>query len=165
MWIGQQVLRSGNNITLPRFCMKLEKLAALAEIISSIAIVITLAFLTLQAREMAQQTEQTNSALVSNSRATTMMADVNLLIASASLESEFPAIGSNTTLIAAFFRIREFAWFQYQNGILDQAAWESYTRPAINIFGSPVVQSWWEESSTSLDPGFVAAINSVVGGE
>jgi hypothetical protein len=145
--------------------MKLEKLAALAEIVSSFAIVITLAFLTLQTREMAQQTEQTNSALVSNSRATTMMADVNLLIASASLDSEFAAVGSNTTLIAAYFRIREFAWFQYQNGILDQAAWESYARPTINLFGSPVVQSWWKESSTSLDPGFVTAINSVAGRE
>ena len=25
-----------------------------------------------------------------------------------------------------FLRMREFAWFQYQNGILDEAAWESY---------------------------------------
>jgi hypothetical protein len=145
--------------------MKLEKLAALAEIVSSFAIVITLVFLTFQTREMAQQTEQTNSALVSNSRATTMMADVTLLAASASLDSEFAAIGRNTTLIAAYFRIREFAWFQYQNGTLDQAAWESYARPTINMFNSPVVRSWWEESSINLDPGFVAAINSAVGRE
>jgi hypothetical protein len=44
--------------------MKLEKLAAIAEIVSSLAIVVTLAFLTMQTREMAQQSEQTNAALL-----------------------------------------------------------------------------------------------------
>ena len=140
--------------------MKLEKLAAIAEIVSSLAIVVTLAFLTLQAREMAMQTEQTNSALFANSRATTMMADVNLLIAN----TDTSAIGDGGALTAAFFRIREFAWFQYQDGILDQAAWESYIRPASEvILESPAVLSWWEVNSSILDPGFVRAVNEVVG--
>jgi hypothetical protein len=136
--------------------MKLEKLAAFAEIISSFAIVITLAFLTMQTREMAQQTEQTNAALFANSRATTMTADVNLLIAGS---NKAAGISESGALIAAFFRIREFAWFQYQSGILDQAAWESYIRPIPAVFSDPAVQLWWEMSSAQLDPGFVAAMN------
>jgi hypothetical protein len=144
--------------------MKLEKLAAFAEIVSSIAIVITLAFLTMQTREMAQQTEQTNRALFANSRATTMTADVNLLIAS-SAGANAGSLEESGALIAAFFRIREFAWFQYQNGILDQAAWESYIRPIPEVFTSPATLLWWEESSAQLDPGFVAAMNEAAGGE
>ena len=142
--------------------MKLEKLAAFAEIVSSFAIVITLAFLTIQTREMAQQTEQTNSALFANSRAITMTADVSLLIAGSNNSA---GISGNGALIAAFFRIREYAWFQYQSGILDQAAWESYTRPLTAVFTDPAVLSWWEESSDQLDPGFVAAMNQVASRE
>lgn len=52
--------------------MKIEKIAATSEIISSVAIVVTLIYLSIQ-------TQQTNSALLANSRQTTMMADVELI--------------------------------------------------------------------------------------
>ena len=139
--------------------MRLEKTAASADIVSSVAIVVTLAFLTMQTREMAMQTEQTNSALNANSRATTMTADVNLLLAGYDSSS-----GDESRWFAAFFRIREFAWFQYQSGILDHTAWESYVSPVANgMMDDSAVLSWWEANSTSLDPEFVAAINQAAG--
>jgi hypothetical protein len=48
--------------------MKIEKLAAIGELVSSVAIVSTLVYL-------AVQTQQTNSALIGNSRQATLMAD------------------------------------------------------------------------------------------
>jgi hypothetical protein len=141
--------------------MKLEKLAAIAEIVSSLAIVVTLAFLTMQTREMARQTEQTNTALFASSRATTMTADVNLLLAGYD-----PSGNDRGRFVAAFFRIREFAWFQYQSGILEQAAWESYVAPVANgMLDNPEVLLWWEANSSQLAPGFVAAINHAAGRE
>ncbi len=142
--------------------MKLDKLAAIAEIVSSLAIVVTLAFLTMQTREMALQTAQTNSALIANSRATTMTADVNLMLAAYARAPN----GNRTNFFTAFFRIREFAWFQYQNGILDQAAWQSYINPVSDMLNTaPDARSWWEDSSHTLDPGFVAAVNQAAGRE
>jgi hypothetical protein len=142
--------------------MKLDKLAAIAEIVSSLAIVVTLAFLTVQTREMALQTAQTNSALIANSRAASMTADVNLMLAAFARAPE----GNRTNFFAAFFRIREFAWFQYQSGILDQATWESYIGPVPDMFNNnPEVRSWWEENSHTLNPSFVAAINQAAGRE
>ena len=54
--------------------MKLEKLSAMAELVSSVAIVVTLIYL-------AVQTQQTNIALHAASREATMMADVTMLAA------------------------------------------------------------------------------------
>ena len=130
-------------------------MAAVAEIVSSIAIVATLAYLAIQS-------QQTNSALLANSRAATMTADVNLMIAGFARDPD----GERGGYFAAFFRIREFAWFQYQNGVLDQATWESYIGPVPDMFReSSEVRSWWEASSHQLDPRFVVAINEAVGEE
>jgi hypothetical protein len=52
--------------------MKLEKIAPLAELISSVAIVVTLIYLAIQ-------TQQTNNALLANSRQATLMADITLI--------------------------------------------------------------------------------------
>jgi hypothetical protein len=132
--------------------MKLEKMAAFAEIVSSIAIVATLGYLAIQS-------QQTTTALFANSRATTMTADVNLLLAGYD-----PVGGDQGRFIAAFFQIRQFAWFQYESGILDQAAWESYIAPLANgMMDAPEVSSWWEANSSQLAPGFVAAINQAAG--
>jgi hypothetical protein len=66
--------------------------------------------------------------------------------------------------MAAHFRVREFAWFQYQDGILDQAAWESYlysTRSMLN--SSPTAVQIWEQTDGGFAPGFVAAVNNAAG--
>jgi hypothetical protein len=87
-----------------------------------------------------------------------MTADVNLLLAGHERSS------GDMRRYAAFFRIREFAWFQYQSGILDQASWESYIAPlASGMLDNPEVLSWWEANTDALNPGFVAAINEVAG--
>ncbi len=89
-----------------------------------VAIVVTLIYL-------AVQTQQTNIALHATSREATMMADVTMLAAAI----ENPEVNDNLEkaeitdiereqleiFLAAFLRIREFAWFQYQNDILDEA--------------------------------------------
>ena len=54
--------------------MKLEKIAPLAEIVSSLAVVVTLIYLAIQ-------TQQTNSARAANSQSVTMLADTTLISA------------------------------------------------------------------------------------
>ena len=120
--------------------MNVEKLAAIGEIVSSIAIVATLAYLALQ-------TQQTNQALFSNSRAQIMSAEVQLAIAYANspvsdymrnviqdlvpnlqlTDAEIADMARQANFLAGEVRIREFAWLQYQDGLLDRRVITSYS--------------------------------------
>jgi hypothetical protein len=54
-----------------------------------------------------------------------------------------------------FLRMREFAWFQYQNGILDEATWESYIGTARVMLSSEQARSILATPGR-LDPEFAA---------
>ena len=148
--------------------MKVEKFAAIAEIVSSVAIVLTLAYL-------AVQTQQTNSALVANSRQATMTADLALISTAIANPEAWTNMGTPlaqltlqeqdqlTNVMAGMLRVREFAWFQYQNGILDEAAFRSYVAPVTRwIRRGDMVTIWETYFSPELDPKFVTYINGLL---
>ena len=141
--------------------MNVTKISAIAEIVSSVAIVVTLVYLTIE-------TSQNTEALHATSRQTTMEADLAFL----SKAMDYPEIalglgGGNTTAedirisayLVSYLRIREFAWFQYQNGILDEATWESYMAPTALIFSSERARHFWESGEFKADPEFIAYVD------
>ena len=148
--------------------MKLEKIAAVAEIISSIAIVITLIYLSIQTR-------QTNETLLANSRQTTMMADVQIIgnavsnpqaVANASkhlselTQAESQQVGN---MIAGLVRTREFSFHQYKNGILDKVTLDSYMGTLVRwIKMGDVTLYYWQLFSKEIDPGFVSYVDSLL---
>ena len=129
--------------------MKWEKTSAVAEIVSSIAILVTLGYL-------AVQTQQTNNSLIANSRGATMLADLSFLgelfehpeinlflgigAGSGDVRGDEATVFTDAdyvrldTHLTQYLRIREFAWFQLQNGILDQATFDAYISPTAYIF-------------------------------
>jgi hypothetical protein len=118
--------------------MKLEKMAALAEIISSVAIVATLAYLAIQA-------QQTNRMLLGDSRQAALEADLTIL----SSQINNPEVASrilgydvedvqNQALLISFMRIREYQWLQFNNGTLDREAFESYVSPVVFWLSSEI---------------------------
>ena len=64
--------------------------------------------------------------------------------------------------LIAMTRVREFAWFQYQNGILDKPAWEAYLRPLLWLHQIEEVEAWWSEWQRDFDSDFVSHINDRV---
>jgi hypothetical protein len=148
--------------------MKLEKIAPLAEIISSVAIVATLIYLSIQM-------QQTNSALLADSRQATMLADMTLITA---LISNPEALGNTQrpfaeltfaeqeqlgNVLAGVLRSREFAWLQYQNGILDEATMTSYMETPIRwIKEDEAFMYYWEYFSKTMNPEFRSYINSLL---
>ena len=141
------------------------KWSAIAEILSAVAIVATLLYL-------AVQTQQTNRGLLANSRAITMTADVSFLmdadeflIANGTPREELsPTQGERLVRqTIAYLRIREFAWFQYQDGILDESAWNSYLRPTVGLFESENFLAIWAGYQDSFDPNFVKAVHEAAG--
>ena len=113
--------------------MKLEKISAVAELVSSVAIVVTLAYL-------AVQTQQNTRALQANARQASLDSELALLleVVDKPILYQAPPLNlPNTNLsdlelnqIAAFnlamLRTRESYWLQYKSGALDEELWESY---------------------------------------
>jgi len=152
--------------------MKLERLSAVAEIVSSIAIVLTLVYLAIQTQQLTIQAQQTNDALLTGSREATMMADVTLLSASIShpeirlnimrpeiTEAEFAELAA---YLGGLVRVREFAWFQYQAGIMDEAAWRSYIAPIARILNSPQGEITWQLLAPDVDPDFASHVQQLI---
>jgi len=150
--------------------VRVEKMAALAEIVSSIAIVLTLIYLAMQTQQLATQTQQTKDALYATSRQATMTADVSIILSALDppiAELELIPYEDMTdlqrqlrgNLFAALSRVREFAWLQYQNGILDQATLESYLAPLRRFIRRPGGAEEWEATSAELDPSFVEFVD------
>lgn len=155
--------------------MKLEKVAAIAEIASVVAIVLTLIYLAAQTRDLTEQTHQmteqtrlTNSALNANSRATVLTADMNWLMNVVAYPELSPDLTDELdelqdvqfgALMAAFFRMREYAWLQHEAGVIDDAAYEGYMATAVRIAGRERARPEWENASNELARGFVEDMN------
>jgi hypothetical protein len=143
--------------------MKLEKMAALAEIISSVAIVATLAYLAIQA-------QQTNRMLLGDSRQAALEADLTIL----SSQINNPEVASrilgydvedvqNQALLISFMRIREYQWLQFNNGTLDREAFESYVSPVAFWLSSEIGAEWWTGGiQSSFDAEFVEFVDQLV---
>ena len=143
--------------------MKLEKLAALAEIVSSIAILLTLIFLALQM-------QQNTRAIQANSRQNALMAEMDYLNnaldnpglilnrAKSDLTDEDKLLIS--LHLSKYLRQREHDWLQLKNGVMDQSAWNSYFLPLRLVLSSPVTRQWWEGGgSENFLPSFTEEIN------
>lgn len=142
--------------------MNVTKISAIAEIVSSVAIVVTLIYLTIETR-------QNTDALLATSRQATLDADLSFI----SNVIDHPELGIGRGVpgetaeevrimahLIAYLRIREFAWFQYQNGILDETTWQSYMAPTPLVFALP-------ESRKLLDgyrgdPEFIAYLREML---
>lgn len=148
--------------------MKIEKLAAIGELVSSVAIVSTLIYL-------AVQTQQTNSALIGNSRQATLMADMSLI----SMLVSNPEANENArrpidelsvaeqdqvaTAFAGILRSREFAWNQFQLGILDEPTLNSYMETIVRMIGDyPGYRAYWDLFSQRTNPEFTDYVNSIL---
>jgi len=148
--------------------MKLEKLAAVAEIVSSIAIVATLAYLAIQ-------TQQNASATRASVRQGMVAEETQLLLA----QLQFPFINAefqetiDLTLeqkvqvqswVTAFLRVRESHWLQFQAGVIDEATWQAYRLPIRIVLGTAVGSEQWElrRGRGEFDPGFVEDVDRLL---
>jgi len=143
---------------------KWTKLSVISEIVSSVAVLVTLIYLAIQ-------TQQTNETLIANSRQATMTADVEMIGALVSNPEAFANLRKpfseltyveqrqTANVFAGLLRIREFAWFQYKTGVLDEATLRSYLAPLTRWLKWDAAKPTWELFSEELDPEFVAYVD------
>lgn len=133
--------------------MTLEQYAYVAEIIGVVLIVASLVY-------VARQLRQNTDAQLATSRQSMLAADLNLLSKSMDYRDAAGGLGQSPeevqfqSWIVSFLRVREFAWYQYRNGILDQTTFESYMAPIGVVFESPEARAILGQFTAH--PGFVA---------
>ena len=147
--------------------MNWEAIEAVSEIIGALAVVITLAYLAIQIR-------QNNDLLRSESRQVLVSNDVTSLTAGMELSDVFAKFVSERELsaeeqlkmsfmFALDLRNREFEYFQYKNGLLDEETWMAYRHVILINHSSELGKKWWDKIGRSIvHPKFARLIDDLL---
>lgn len=147
------------------------KYSAIADIVSSIAILATLLFLALQAK---QNSDALNAQLGSN-RVAASAAVYELALKPVEFRMNSPRIGvnlySDETLsfeeereldgyISTLWVAREFVWLRYRDGSLDQETFETMMAD-VSYLSIPRMRDWWNKNAARVfENDFIEYINS-----
>jgi hypothetical protein len=148
--------------------MNWTKLSAVGEILSSVAILITLVYLGIQ-------TQQNADSIMANTRQEILATELDFLIEISNFP-EFEAIRYKQTLtteerarlgfmLITFTRMRENNWLQYQNGVLDEKTWQSYRSSIGAMLGNPNARKFWQNYAIAyeaFDPQFTAHVSELL---
>jgi len=145
--------------------MNWNRWAAIAEILSSIAILVTLAYLAIQ-------TQQNNVALNAESRATLFDYQASLLDLAIedpdlilSWDQQEPLTPEQKVKLGnwlfRFLGLREYMWLQSRDGTVDDQTMETLISDIDQLLVHPRLLNWWNLTSDFyFDPGFVQVVNS-----
>ncbi len=150
--------------------MNWTKASAIAEIFSSVAILATLVYLTIEIG-------QNRAILQANSRQAQQAADSESL----SQVLDAPELWLNVSnpdmtdsdkvklsaYLISFVVRRQTAWLQYQAGALDEATWAGNDFGLIDILSYSESRKWWEfyNSISAFDPSFSEYISKLLEAE
>ena len=147
--------------------MNWDAMGALGEVIGAIAVVVTLVYLAAQIR-------QNNRLLSSGSRQALVANDVTSLSANIHFPEVFARYVSREPLspedqlrlsfmFALDLRNREFEYFQYVNGLLDEETWMSYRQVILINHSSKLGRKWWDQIGRSfVDPKFAEQVDDLL---
>ena len=147
--------------------MKWDRVSSIAEILSSVAVVVTLVYL-------AVEINQNSEILQANSRDNVLGADLQhlyRLVDNPQLWLTFskPDLTETERIelyfsLAALMRIRERDWLQVQSGALDEETWQAYKPGMLMTLSMPQTRKWWEGVNAGdpplFAPGFIEEVNS-----
>jgi hypothetical protein len=148
--------------------MNLTKVSAVAEIVSSLAILVTLAYLAVEMRQNTTAIQATvRQAMLTDDREllfqqvehpvlfTGRSGDADLT------DEELVQIASN---LVATMRVRENQWLQFRSGVIDERTWVTYRSAIPAIFTTDWYRSWWRNRSArgEFDAEFVIMVNDLL---
>jgi len=149
--------------------MELQTIANIAETIGAVVIVITLVYLTIQVRQSnALLRSQTRQSQLSNDQTSLMVAFDNIDLLQ-KLNSDAPLSAEEQMRLSIIFAIdmrnREFEYFQFREGLLDEEAWKSFREIILMNHATRKGRRWWNEIGREIfDPGFAAGVDELLQG-
>jgi hypothetical protein len=139
--------------------MTLEQGANLAEILGVVVVVVTLIYLSVQVRQGTELLRsESRQALVTNDLAS-LAANFNNADVFAKYVSGEELSAKDQLRLSFMFtldlRNREFEYFQYANGLLDEQAWLAYRHVVLINHSTGLGRAWWDQIGRGLvDPKF-----------
>ena len=147
--------------------MNWTKASAIAEITSSIAILVTLIYL---AVEIGQNATATN-AEIRQSMLDSDQQFLELIVADPELNLMWykKKLNKEERVRLSYFlithvRMRENNWFQHQSGILDDATWYAYRGSLLAVLTGPQPRVWWNNFGVErlFDARFIDEVNDLI---
>ena len=145
--------------------MNWTNLAAAAQILSSVAVFVTLIYLAIQTRQNTKATQ-------ANGRHIAVSTDVALLLHEAEHASAFAGMADPqlsdeqkvrfASWMTAVVRLRELDWINFREGVLDKATWQSHRSALAILLSMPNFRKYWTNVRPHLDPGFVSTVDKIV---
>lgn len=123
---------------------------------------------------LAIEINQNNALLRSKTRQSLVANDVASLTANLEHADVFVRLASQGALSAedqlrlSFMysldmRNREFEYFQYMNGVLDEASWQSYQQVIVFNHSTELGKKWWDEIGRGIvDPEFAVIVDALL---
>lgn len=148
--------------------MNWTKSSAIAEIVSSIAILVTLAYLAVQTAQNTDAIEtQARQSLFESAQFEQSIwlqnPDLTILIMNSSIEMSVEDKVKLDALMLLALSKREFAFRQYKAGLLDEVTWNQEADLILLLLGSERTRSWWEViGHHGFDSDFVDAAESII---
>ncbi|MDG1905485.1 MAG: hypothetical protein P8I38_07650 [Arenicella sp.] len=147
------------------------KWASIAEILSSIVILVTLFYLAIQ-------TQQNTNAINSQSRQSLAESAVfeqtiwmqypqlSSFIVDSSLDMSFEDKVQLDSLMLLSMSRREFAFRQYQAGVLNESVWRQEVAVIALLIGTERTRSWWNAVGKSgFETEFSNAVDAIIEGQ
>ena len=147
--------------------MTLEQYAAVAEIVRVIIVVVTLVYLSVQVRQGAHlMRSESRQALLNNQNEVLLayLDNMDVFDKMAGQQKLSPADQRRFSVLwFANMRNREHEWFQYKDGILDEATWLSYREIIRITLSSARHRTWWNKAKMAFDSDFVEVVDLFIG--
>jgi hypothetical protein len=148
--------------------MDVTRVSAIAEIVSSVAILATLGYLALEMRQ--------NTIAIQGATRQAMLGEDRELLA---LQIEYPFVYPYvqdvseltdaqkvqlSSWLIAFSRVREGIWLQYQAGVIDERTLSAYLAPFLAVMSLEHTREWWRLRTARgvFDPGFVEHVDGLL---
>lgn len=127
--------------------MKIEKLSAWAELISSVAIVVTLVYLAIQVQQNTAALNAQSRQSVLTSAQTEILAVLDHPEMALAITRPGPMTPEENVKLDAFLgaslRAREFSWLQFRSGLIDNEQWQTERTVLGVILSAPRTRLWW----------------------
>ena len=147
--------------------MNWTKASAVAEILSSVAILITLVYLVVEIQQNAEatQAETRQAVLDSDQQYLEFYVDSPelMVLQYQSDLSDEERIRLSFVLVT-FIRMRENNWLQYENGTLDDVTWQTYRLSLISQLSAPQSRAWWQNFGVErvFDSDFISLVDELL---
>ncbi|HSG64921.1 MAG TPA: hypothetical protein VLD39_07965 [Gammaproteobacteria bacterium] len=147
--------------------MNWTKVSAIAEILSSAAILVTLVYLAVEIQQNTMTLEATSRQAVLQGEAAHLRdvidyPEIWLNMANPNMTDE-QKVRLSAYLIK-LIRTLEIDWLQYQSGALDENTWTTYESVIVDALGYSESRKWWEfyDSLSAWDSSFSNRVNELI---